>query len=280
MRNDEQSVSSHYTIGGLGDRILAALEAAGKDLDALTVDDLAPVDAFHIRGRKATEDLMQWTALAADQAVLDVGCGLGGTGRHLAATAGCRVVGVDLTEEYCRVAGMLSARVGLDGRTEFRQGSAVALPFGDGRFDVVWTEHVQMNIADKGAFYGEIARVLKAGGQFAFHDIFAGTHGDVLFPVPWASNASLNHLADYDEVRTLLSRLGLSEVRWEDRTGESAAFFRTVLKRIRSAGWMPLGLHLLMGENADAKFANMLRNLEEGRVRVVQGVMKRAASTD
>jgi len=275
MKQHEREVSDHYTIGDLGDRILAALEAAGKDLDALTVDDLAPVDAFHIRGRKATEELVQWTALQGDRVVLDVGCGLGGTGRHLAATTGCKVVGVDLTDEYCRVAAMLSSRVGLGGLTEYRQGSAVALPFDDRRFDVVWTEHVQMNIADKTAFYGEIARVLKEEGQFAFHDVFSGSQRELRLPVPWASDGSLSHLADAGEIRALLSSLGLVEIRWEDRTGESTAFFRMAMERVRSAGWMPLGLHLLMGHDAETKFSNMLRNLQEDRVRVVQAVLRR-----
>jgi len=280
MKQDERRVSDHYGIGGLADRILAALEATGKDLDALAVDDLAPIDAFHIRGRKATEELAQWTALRGDDLVLDVGCGLGGTGRHLAAMTGCRVVGVDLTDEYCRVARMLSSRVGLGALTEYRQGSAVALPFEARRFDVVWTEHVQMNIADKTAFYGEIARVLKEGGQFAFHDVFAGSGGDLRFPVPWAADRSISHLADAAEIRALLLSLGLVELRWEDKTAESADFFRTVLERVRSSGWMPLGLHLLMGPDAGTKFSNLLHNLEENRVRVVQAVLRLPAASE
>ena len=56
---------------------------------------------------------------------------------------GCRVVGLDLTEEYCRATDMLSARVGLADRTTFRQGSALELPLADAHFDVVWTERVQ-----------------------------------------------------------------------------------------------------------------------------------------
>lgn len=279
MKNDERNISDHYTTSDLGNRILAALEAAGKDLGALTVDDLAAVDAFHIRGRKATDELVQWTAIRPGQVVLDVGCGLGGTSRHLASTTGCRVTGIDLTEEYCRVAEMLSSRVGLDGQTVFRQGSALDLPFDDHQFDIVWTEHVQMNVEDKGAFYAEIARVLKPGGQFAFHDIFAGSRDGVRFPVPWASNGSLNHLADIEEIRERLIELGLAQVRWEERTGDSARFFRGVMKSIRTTGWNPLGLHLLMGDDAETKFDNLLRNLEEERVKVVQAVMKRGAPT-
>ena len=136
-----ENVSKHYAIGDLERRIFAALEADGKDLDALTVDDLAPVDEFHIRGRKATEELASWADLQEGHTLLDVGCGLGGTSRYLASTRGCEVVGLDLTEEYCQIAERLSARVGLAERTVFQQGSALEMPFSDGSFDVVWTEH-------------------------------------------------------------------------------------------------------------------------------------------
>ncbi len=276
MTIDHGEVSSHYGVTGLGNQILAALEAEGKDLGALTVDDLAAVDEFHIRGRAATEELAQWSDIQSADQVLDVGCGLGGTCRYLAATAGCNVVGVDLTDEYCRVAEMLSARVGLADRTVFRQGSALALPFADEHFDVVWTEHVQMNIADKAGFYGELARVVKVAGRLAFHDIFAGSCGELHFPVPWAPDASISHLIGVDELQTLLADLGLAPVRWEDKTAASVDFFHESLGRAQANGRPQVGLHLLMGEDAAAKLTNMLRNLEEGRVRVIQAVIKRA----
>ena len=53
-------VSDHYTIQDLGNRIHTAHKAARKDLNALTVDDLAPIDELYIRGRKATGELVQW----------------------------------------------------------------------------------------------------------------------------------------------------------------------------------------------------------------------------
>jgi cyclopropane fatty-acyl-phospholipid synthase-like methyltransferase len=270
-----KDVAKHYTVEDLGGRILAALENAGKDLDALTVDDLAPVDEFHIRGRVATEELVEWAKVQPDHRLLDVGCGLGGTSRYLASSVGCDVVGVDLTEEYCRVASMLSNRVGLGDRTEFKQGSALELPLEDGRFDVVWTEHVQMNVADKAGFYGEISRVLKSGGQFAFHDVLAGDQGDPRFPVPWASEASISHLIGVPELRELLTSLGFERVRWEDKSQASIEFFQTALKRLAAKGRPPVGLHLLMGDDAADKFNNVLQNLIEDRVRVVQAVMLR-----
>ena len=270
-------IEDHYTVDGLGDRILAALHAAGSDLAALQVDDLAPVDEFHIRGRAATEELASWAGVHAGQELLDVGSGLGGTARYLASRTGCSVTGIDLTAEYCRVAEMLSARVGLSDRTSFRVGSALELPFDDARFDVVWTEHVQMNVADKAAFYGELARVLRPGGLLAFHDIFAGPEGmeGFRYPVPWAASPEINHLLAVPELRELLSGAGLAVERWADCTREAIDFFRPVLQRVREQGWPPVGLHLVV-KDAEASFPNLLDNLQHGRAQVAQAVLRKA----
>lgn len=159
-----ESVQAHYTRSGLGDLILAALEKAGKDLNRLTPEDLAPIDEFHIRGRAATLELARAASVDATKRVLDVGSGVGGTSRCLAREFGCRVTGIDLTDEYCRATAMLSDRIGLAELVDYRQGDATNLPFPDASFDVVWTEHVAMNIPDKPTLYREMYRVLKPGG--------------------------------------------------------------------------------------------------------------------
>ena len=275
MSAGQQAVTAHYGVGDLGERILAALRAAGKDVEHLTPGDLAPLDAFHIRGRDATRELAALAHLGASQEVLDVGCGVGGSARFLAAEHGCRVTGVDLTEEYCRVATMLSDRCGLAALTSFRAASALELPFADGRFDVAWTEHVQMNIADKARFYGEIRRVLKAGGKLLFHDVFRGPGGSPHFPVPWAGDASISHLDAPGDIGRLLESIGLRREHWEDVSAKSLAWFRALLERFAARGRPPLGLHLLMGADAPQKFDNLVRNLAEARIVVVQAVCEK-----
>src|SRR3954470_16675520 len=143
------SVSGYYGRADLGTVILDALQAAGKNLDALTPADLAPMDEFHIRGKGATLELERRVALPPADHVLDVGGGLGGPARTLASTVGCAVTVLDLTEAYCRVGEMLTARTGLGQQVRFEHGSALELPFAAASFDVVWTQHSSMNVADK-----------------------------------------------------------------------------------------------------------------------------------
>ena len=114
-----QTIAQHYGRADLGTVILAALNAAGKNIDRLEPDDLAPIDELHSRGRESTSDLAQLLALKGDETVLDVGCGIGGPSRYLAKTYGCRVTGLDLTPEFCQVATMLAERTGLAGKVEY-----------------------------------------------------------------------------------------------------------------------------------------------------------------
>ncbi len=268
-------VERHYGRGGILDAILQALRGMGKDVARLVPADLAPVDQFHIRGREATVQLVRRASLAPGSRVLDVGCGLGGSARYLAAEHRCRVTGIDLTGEYVDAARALAELVGLREMVEFRQASALAMPFDARAFDVVWTEHVQMNIADKRTFYREIARVLVPRGRLLFHDVFQGEGGPVHYPVPWAEEASISFLATPDAVREILEGLGFSILDWEDTTQRSLDWFASVLDRLNVSGPPPLGTHLLMGETARAKVENIVRNLRERRIVVVQAVAER-----
>ena len=275
MINTTQNVANHYSLGDVETRIRRGLEALGKDMNALQVDDLSAVDEFHIRGRVATEELATWAQLSRGESVLDVGCGIGGTARFLAHTRGCNVTGIDVTPEYVEVASRMSSWVGMEEKTRFETASALDLPFEDGAFDVVWTEHVQMNIADKIKFYSEISRVLKPGGRLLFHDIFAGSGtAEFRYPVPWAYGAEVSALVYFDEVRSILRGLGFTTVRCEEKTTESADFFDSALERFETE--MPrLGINLLMGDSSIEKFANLRDNMKDGLLRVFMAVMER-----
>ena len=270
--NTDDLINKHYGFGGIMEKIEAALDLAGKDVGSLSVDDLAPVDEFHIRGRESTLEVAELANVQASDLVLDVGCGLGGTARHLADHYQCNVVGIDLTDEYISVGKKLTDLVGLSDQVELHQGSALDIPFEDEMFDIVWTEHVQMNIADKYQFYFEIARVLKPGGRLLFHDIFRGTGDSPLYPVPWAENESFSFLATEIDARAIIEQVGLSIEQWNVKVEESIEFFKMMSSKVKADGPPPLGIHLLMGDNAKDKLQNNVRNLSENRLSVAMGM--------
>jgi MPBQ/MSBQ methyltransferase len=270
MSSIREHVEQHYGRGRILDSIIAALRETGKDLARLKPEDLAPVDEFHVRGREATVELARRAALKPSSHVLDVGCGLGGSARYLAAEHQCQVIGIDLTQEYVDVANALAGMVGLSDKVACRQASALEMPFDDGTFDVVWTEHVQMNIADKHAFYREIARVTRAKGMLLFHDIFEGKGGPLHYPVPWAEESSISFLAAPEEVRKTLENLGFVIHDWVDKSEHSLQWLVTAIEKLKVSGPPPLGTHLLMGDTARKKFENAIRNLREGRFVVSQ----------
>lgn len=264
------AIQTHYARSDLGATILAALEKAGKNTHRLTLEDLAPVDEFHIRGRAATLELARAAGLDASKHVLDIGSGIGGTSRCLAKEFSCRVTGIDLTEAYCRAAELLTEKIDLAGLVDYRQGDATDLPFDDASFDVVWTEHAAMNIPDKSRLYQEMHRVLKPGGTLAIYDVLAGPSGPVLFPVPWARTPDTSFLVGPDELRQLLEAAGFMVTNWSDTTDAARTWFTSLAAKISQEGLPLLGFHILLGPDFQTMAQNQRRNLEEGRIVLAQ----------
>jgi ubiquinone/menaquinone biosynthesis C-methylase UbiE len=270
MNNLNESILNQYSTSNLFDSIRNALLKTNKNLDELTTKDLAPVDFFHIRGYHSTKELAERCEISSELRILDIGCGIGGSARFLATLYGCFVTGIDIIDEYCQTAVKLSSLLKLNDKTEFKTFNGSTFPFDDEMFDVVWTEHVQMNIEDKNRFYSEIHRVLKNGGKFVFHDVFQGNGDMVYYPVPWADDESISYLLSKNETEQLLKSFNLKLSFIEDKTEISAEAFQKSVENIKRKGLSPLGLQLIMGENTVNKIENMTRNLIEKRVSVLQ----------
>jgi SAM-dependent methyltransferase len=272
----EQSVAQHYSHGALEEQILGALTKIGVDPEHLQPDQLAPVDEFHIGGRAATVALVDQMDLHPGLRVLDVGSGLGGTARYLAHHHGVTVTGIDLTDEYVQVARSLTRRAGLAEQVKFHQGSATALPFDDHSFDRACMLHVGMNIADKQAVFAEVGRVITDDATFGVYDVMRTGTVEPTYPVPWASTSVTSFLAEPAHYRELLSRAGLSVALERDRSEFGVAFFRRLRAVIAESGPPALGLHIVMGQDAATKVANMIDNLERGLIAPVEMICQRS----
>jgi SAM-dependent methyltransferase len=267
-------VQEHYSSSDLVGRIAEALERAGLGTGILDWTDVASLDQFHVRGLAASEELAEGLQAHPGTTVLDVGCGLGGPARFLAATYGCQVTGIDLSQPFIDAARLLSKRTGLAKRTYFQQADALDLPFFDATFDCAWTQHVAMNIADRSALYASIHRVLKPGGRLAIYDVTAGENGPLTFPVPWSRTPETSFLLTPREMRDALANAGFTEISWSDKT---AAGIEWIGQQVASQSGQPpvIGLNVVMGPGFGGMAGNLGRNLKEGRASLTQAVVRK-----
>ena len=256
----------HYDRASLASDLDAMLATAFPGDGRLTPADLAPLDQFHSRGILATAELAKRAGIERASRVLDVGSGIGGPARYLAATYGCRVTGIDLSPSFVAAARALTVRTGLTDLVSFEVGDALRLPFADASFDCVTMHHVAMNIADRAALYSGIRRVLAPGGRFVTYDVVR-VAGDLVFPVPWARNESASFLLSADQTRSAIEASGLTIASWSDETEIALAWF----EQVASAPPPPGGLSLarLIGPEFASMSKNFADNLLQGRAAIV-----------
>ena len=258
----DRSVSDHYLHGNLLNAIEAALPALGKTTETVTIEDLAAIDEFHIGGRLATDNLFEQLNFAEQGCLLDVGCGLGGSARYVATKYKNRVVGIDLTPEYIETGKALCCWLNLDKNITLEQGSALSMPFQNNVFDGGYMLHVGMNIDDKAALFAEIFRVLKPGSTFGIYDVMRQQDGELIYPLPWATESSTCKLSTSAQYKQALSDVGFDILKENNRRNFSLDFFKRLREKTKTnEGLPPLGLHILMQESATNKIENMIDNI-------------------
>jgi SAM-dependent methyltransferase len=262
-------IRAHYNAIGLTERIKAVLSAIAPDDQVLTVAQLAPLDQFHTRGIMATAELAGAARLDSSARVLDLGCGVGGPARYMAATFGCKVTGVDLSPAFIEAASYLATRCGLGDRVAFEVGDALQLPFEAGSFDAVFLQHVAMNIADRARLYAEVRRILAQGGRFATYDLVL-REGEVIYPVPWARDPSTSFLLTAAATRTALEDAGFEVGLWRDDTQTALDWFKAAIGAPPPGG---LNLGVVMGADFPAIAGNLARNIRENRLGVLSAVI-------
>ena len=266
-------IHGYYSPNNLYDSIIDGLNEIGKELSKVTIDDLQPVDEFHIRGDTATRELIKLASFSADMHILDVGCGVGGSTRRLSHETGCCVTGIDLSDEYIGVAEQLTQLLDMQERVRFHAASALALPFEENTFDGAWSIQMGMNIEDKLSWLREVYRVLKPGRRAVFYEVCGNRNTPVYFPVPWAQDSSMSFLVPPESFREVFIEAGFSIDVWNDKTDLAQKAFAHMTEPQGEPDLPELGVHLLVGNDILTKAYNLHRNLDEERVSLIETVV-------
>lgn len=270
----EDQVATHYASAGIADRVLAALRQARGEDAAVTAEALAPFDQFHARGPLATQELAALLKPQPGETLLDIGSGIGGPARWIAARFAVHVTGVDLTAEFCAAAKTLNQAAGLADRVRILHGSALALPVPDASFDAAYSQNVVMNIADKAAFYREAHRALRPGGRLALSNVCAGA-GEPYFPVPWATTSETSFLATPAQMRADLTAAGFEIVDFRDTTAAIIELQRRSREQLQRGEAPPAAADLILGPRARQMQINSRRSTEDGRTLMVEALVRK-----
>ncbi|MEM5516120.1 methyltransferase domain-containing protein [Henriciella sp. AS95] len=252
-------VSDHYNSIDLLSRIERALGTIDRTPDTVTIEEIAPLEEFHIGARAATAALIPKLELKSSHRALDVGCATGGVSRYAANRYGCAVDGVDLTATFIEAGKTISSWLNLTSKVRLHHRNAAETDFEDDTFDCAWMFHVGMNIEHKGELFSEVKRVVKPGGRFLIYDIMRGRDAStpLRFPMPWASEGSISFVEPVETYEDGLEAAGFAIHSSVPQSDIAGAFFERLAEQ---TGKKPSAISTatLMGDGAGEKSANLL----------------------
>ena len=110
--------------------------------------------------------------ITPEDAVLDAGCGIGGSTVWLARELDCQVTGVTLCEQHIPLAEGFARKNDVDHLCQFFCKDFADTDFDPASFDVVWVLESSCYAVDKQKLIKEAARLLKPGGRLVIADGF------------------------------------------------------------------------------------------------------------
>ncbi|HIF88732.1 MAG TPA: methyltransferase domain-containing protein [Candidatus Thioglobus sp.] len=274
MASLRKMTSSHYRRHNLEQLVRAALNHAKQLNKPFDHKIIAAVDQFHIGGLAATLKMIELAGFNPQDKVLDVGCGIGGAARTIACTSNCHVTGVDLSEDYCQAARLISKQLNMGNQTKFIRANALKMPFKKNSYSALWTQHITMNICDKKALMTEFYRVLKPAGQLLMYEVLCTTRANdsVNYPLPWAKESKDSFLDNIHNYGALIHNCGFELNHLQDVSSTAIVSIQRVIERIKQGGKKEPGLEIILGESFLTMMENLLEALQNDRLSVVEFV--------
>ncbi len=198
----------------------------GEDIHIGLYDE---TDDIRAASRQTVDHMASKLGALRGKSVLDLGAGYGGAARVLASEHGAHVTCLNLSAVENERNRMLTEAAGLSGKVDVIDGSFDAMPFADQSFDFAWSQDAILHAPDREAVLDEVARVVKPGGLFIFHDpMQADGLTDTAALQPIYDRIHLPDLASIGFYRDALTARGFEEVETEVLTHQLATHYRRV----------------------------------------------------
>ncbi len=272
--------ADHYRRRNLDQLVSVALNDAKQLNKPFDHKIIAAVDQFHIGGLRATLKMIELAGFKPQDRVLDVGCGIGGPARTIAYTCNCHVTGVDLSEDYCQAARLISRQLNMGNQTQFIRANALKMPFKNNSYSALWTQHVTMNIGDKKALLLEFYRILKPAGQLLMYEVLCKTHTNdsIKYPLPWAQKSEDSFLGNTHNYGALLHNCGFELKHLQDVSATAIISIQRVIERVLQGERKDPNLEIILGDSFLTMMENLLESLTDDKLSVVEFIAIKPSS--
>ncbi len=217
LSSDIKSMKFYRHVG----RVLTELQHMGKgEQGPLSASELTPFDQLHYHGTESVDHAVRTVDIHASSSVLEIGSGLGGLARHIAATAGAKVTALELQVDQNELASHLSARCGLAGKVAHVCSDFLTHDWSRQHFDVIVSWLALYHIPERSVLLERCYGLLHKGGYFFTEDLYARKEFTDSERSELATEQFTNCLPDYETYLRDLKAAGFELVSCEETSDD------------------------------------------------------------